>query len=79
MSGVVRRSAPIVAVATFIRPLVCWAGVDAAQEKSGAPRRYVITNVSVIDVEQGITLPGQTVRIAGNKIESISRAPETEE
>jgi imidazolonepropionase-like amidohydrolase len=32
---------------------------------------YKITNVNLIDVEKGIVLPGQTVTIAGNRIDRI--------
>jgi imidazolonepropionase-like amidohydrolase len=36
---------------------------------------YTITNVNLVDVEQGITIPSQTVTIMGDRIESISAQP----
>lgn len=33
--------------------------------------RYSIMNVSVVDVEKGVTIPGQTVKITGDRIDRI--------
>ncbi len=53
-----------------ITGLVACSAVKSSKTNSSEDG-YVITGVTIIDVEKGTTVPGQTVIVAGNRIEKI--------
>ena len=54
-----------------IRFLLMALGVTGPTEAADSPRPVVIRDCSILDVERGVMLPGQTVVLAEGKIQSI--------
>jgi len=46
-------------------------GLPGSHPGSTPEKRIVISNVSIVDVEKGVTVPGQTVILSGEQIEQI--------
>ena len=51
--------------------VACWTAASTSLGASDALGPYAIVNVAVIDLVQGIAVPGQTVVVVGNRIEHM--------